>query len=276
MSLWFRGVAASVGSFIQNGKNYTMTASGADIWGAADQFHFAYKRLSGAGSIEANVVSLTNTHNRAKAGVMIRESLAANSAHVVVCFNPEGRVEFLQRPSTDDTSVEIGTAATGITTPVSVKLTRSGNTFTAEYSATGNPPWTQLGSVNMLMMMDTYIGLIACSHDNNATCTAEFSNVTTSGTGDWQSQDVGIQSNVAEQLYVILEDSSDISAVVKYSNPAATTFNTWTEWNIPFNGLANVNLQAVKKMTIGVGDRDSTQPGGSGDLYIDDIRLYIP
>jgi hypothetical protein len=37
-----------------------------------------------------------------------------------------------------------------------------------------------------------------------------------------------------------------------------------------------VNLKAVKKLTIRVGDRANTQPGGSGDLYIDDIRLYQP
>jgi hypothetical protein len=276
LTIWFRGVPASVGSFTPGPPIYTMTARGADIWDTSDQFHFAYKLLSGEGSIETKVISLTNTNNRAKAGVMIRQSLDADSAHTMVCFNPEGRVEFLQRSSKGDTSVEIGTAATGITTPVSVRLTRTGNTFTAEYSSTGNPPWTQLSSVDMPMMMDTYIGLIACSHDNNATCTAEFSNVITSGTGNWQSQDIGIQSNVAEQLYVLLQDSANNSAVVRHPDPAATTFSTWTEWNIPLTEFTGVNLQSIQKMTIGVGDRDNPQSGGSGDLYIDDIRLYRP
>jgi regulation of enolase protein 1 (concanavalin A-like superfamily) len=276
LTIWFRGIPASVGSFTPTQTGYTITAAGADIWGTADQFHFAYKQLSGNGSITAKVVSLTNTHNRAKAGVMIRETLDADSAHTMVCFNPEGRVEFLQRPFMGDASLEIGTAATEITTPVSVRLTRTGNTFTAEYSATGNPPWTQLGSVNMPMLPDAYIGLIACSHDNNATCTAEFSNITTSGTGDWQSQDIGIQSNVAEQLYVLLQDSANNSAVVKHPDPAATTFSTWTQWDIPLSAFTGVNLQSVTKLSIGVGDRAATQPAGAGDLYIDDIRLYIP
>jgi hypothetical protein len=35
-----------------------------------------------------------------------------------------------------------------------------------------------------------------------------------------------------------------------------------------------VNLKAVKKMNIGVGDKVNLQAGGSGKLYIDDIRLY--
>jgi hypothetical protein len=37
-----------------------------------------------------------------------------------------------------------------------------------------------------------------------------------------------------------------------------------------------VNLQAIKKMVIGVGDRANPQLGGAGDLYIDDIGLRIP
>ena len=90
-------------------------------------------------------------------------------------------------------------------------------------------------------------------------------------------QDIGIQSNSPEQLYVVLQDSAGISSpAVKNSDPAATTIATWTPWNIPLTSFTGVNLKAIKKMTIGVGDRASTQPGGSGDLYIDDIRLNRP
>jgi hypothetical protein len=84
LTLWFRGIPASVGSFTQNGQNYTMTAGGEDIWGTADQFHFAYKQLSGIGSITARVVSISNTDPWAKAGVMIRESLEPGSSHAAV------------------------------------------------------------------------------------------------------------------------------------------------------------------------------------------------
>jgi len=38
-----------------------------------------------------------------------------------------------------------------------------------------------------------------------------------------------------------------------------------------------VNMQAVKRMVIGVGDQSNTlQPGGAGTMFIDDIRLYLP
>jgi regulation of enolase protein 1 (concanavalin A-like superfamily) len=277
LTLWLRGIPASVGSFTL-GPPIIMTAGGADIWGTSDEFHFAYKPLSGAGSLTVRVVSLTNTHNWAKAGVMIRETLAADSVHTMVCFNPEGRIEFLQRTATGaDSSDAATTALTGISTPVWVRLTRSQNNFTAESSSDGTN-WTTVGSVSLPMLLDAYIGLIACSHDANATCRAEFSDLNTTGavTGDWQSQDIGIESNAAEQLYVELQDDTGKTVVVKHPDPAATTVSTWTQWNIPLTDFSSVNLQAIKKMTIGVGDKANPAPGGSGDLYIDDIRLHRP
>jgi regulation of enolase protein 1 (concanavalin A-like superfamily) len=284
LTLWFRGIPASVGSFTA-GPPIKMTAAGADIWGTADQFHFAYKQLSGVGSITAKVSSVSYTDSWTKAGVMIRESLAAGSKYAMVAVTPGNGVVFQNRPEPDAASAQAAQQA-GITAPQWLRLTRSGNTFTAEYSANGTT-WTTLGSVEMPMLPDVYIGLIACSHNVNAICTAEFSNVSTSGTGDWQSQDIGIQSNVPEGLYVVLQDSTGISSpAVKNSDPAATTLNIYTPWTIPltsFTGQAtagsaqtSVNLQTVKKLTIGVGDRANTQPGGSGDLYIDDIGLQLP
>jgi len=56
-----------------------MTAAGADIWGTADQFHYAYRYLSGGGSIIARVESVEQTDSWAKAGLMIRETLDAGS-----------------------------------------------------------------------------------------------------------------------------------------------------------------------------------------------------
>ena len=50
----------------QNGV-YTVKASGADIFGTSDQFHFVYKQLSGDGQIVARVASVQNTNARAKA-----------------------------------------------------------------------------------------------------------------------------------------------------------------------------------------------------------------
>jgi len=276
LTLWFRGIPASVGSFTA-GPPITMTAAGADIWGTADEFHFAYKSLSGIGSITARVVSVSNTDPWAKAGVMIRQTLEPDSVNVMIAVTPGNGVTFQNRSSTGVDSVS--TVQAGITAPQWVRLTRSGNNFTAEYSTNGTTDWQMLGvPITIPMLADVYVGLCLTSHNVNATCTAEFSNVTlpTSVTGQWQSQDIGIESNIGEQLYVVLEDSTGSSAVVKHPDPAATTIGTWTEWNIPLTDFAGVNMQAVNKLTIGVGDRSNPQLGSAGNLYIDDIGLKLP
>jgi regulation of enolase protein 1 (concanavalin A-like superfamily) len=275
LALWFRGASASVGSFTI-GPPITITAAGADIWGTADQFHFAYKRLSSLGSITARVVSLTNTDPWAKAGVMIRESLDPGSAHAMVIVSPSNGVSFQRRLITNDDSES--TTQAGITAPQWVRLTRSGNTFTAEYSAGGNN-WVTVGDpVTINMSVDTYIGLCLTSHNVNETCTAEFSDVSTTGavTGDWQSQDIGIESNIPEGLYVVVQDGAGNSAVVNHPDPLATTFSDWTQWDIPLTDFAGVNMQNIEKMAIGVGDRTNPQAGGAGTLYIDDIGLHFP
>ena len=60
-----------------------MTGAGADIWGTADGFQFMYQQISGDCDIRARVISMTNPNAWAKAGVMVRETLAANSTYAM-------------------------------------------------------------------------------------------------------------------------------------------------------------------------------------------------
>jgi len=132
-------------------------------------------------------------------------------------------------------------------------------------------------SINM--SPNAYIGLVLTSHQSGVLYMAEFSNVTITGvTGPWQIADIGMAQpgNDAQPLYVVLQDSVNKTAVVKYPNSAATTIGTWTEWNIELAQFTGVNPRAIKKLSIGVGNRTNPQRGGSGTLYIDDIRLYGP
>ena len=67
------------------------------------------------------------------------------------------------------------------------------------------------------------------------------------------------------------------SAIVTNDDPAAAQIDTWTEWVISLQDLANqgINLADVDRIAIGLGDRGNTTiPGGSGKMYFDDIRLY--
>ena len=82
----------------------------------------------------------------------------------------------------------------------------------------------------------------------------------------------GDAANYADRMYVVLNNT----AVVYNSDTSPTQKADWTEWVIPLQQFG-VNLTNVTSITIGVGTRGSTTTaGGSGKMYIDDIRLYRP
>ncbi len=74
----------------------------------------------------------------------------------------------------------------------------------------------------------------------------------------------------------VVKDSTGKTAVVVNADPAATKVTNWTKWTIPLSDLAGVNLAKVKKLYIGVGDRENPVSGGGGRIYIDDIRVVKP
>ena len=99
---------------------------------------------------------------------------------------------------------------------------------------------------------------------------------------DWTEEGVGVlslwfrgnASNAAERLYVALNGS----AVVYHDNPDAALISTWTEWRIDLQDFSaqGVNLANVNTISIGFGDKNNLQAGGSGMVFFDDIRLYRP
>jgi hypothetical protein len=287
LSLWFRGYPASTGSFVEGPVGtFTMTASGADIWNVngveADEFHFAYKMLTGAGSIVAKVNSVQNTNAWSKAGVMIRETLNPDSAHAFACVTPANGVASQGRPSTGGVSFNYN--QTGVAAPYWVKLERSiSGLFTVSHSANGSTWQAVTGATpqNISMGSNVYIGLAVTAHDAALTCQAVFSNITTTGSvsGQWAHQDIGIASNAPEPLYVAVSNSAGNPAVVVHDDPAAAQINTWTQWVIPLQAFADqgIVLTNVDRIAIGLGTRgNTTVAGGSGKIYIDDIRLNQP
>jgi hypothetical protein len=280
LSLWFRGHPAYVGSFVEApAGTYTMAATGEDIWSTDDEFHFAYKELSGAAAIIAKVESLENTDPWAKAGVMIRDTLESDSANAAVLITPENGVRFQYRSSAGANTSRY--FAEGITAPQWVKLERTtGGLVRAYYSADGTT-WTPFNLVQVRMSMPVYIGLAVTSHNVDATCEAKFSNVSfpdTSVDPQWTDQDVGMISNEAEPMYVTVGDGSGTAATVYHDDPDVALIKTWTQWNIDLKefGDAGVVLTDVSKLAIGFGDATNPQPGGSGLVFFDDIRLYLP
>ena len=153
---------------------FTVTGAGADIWGSSDAFRYVYQTATGDCDITARVVTLQNTHNAAKAGVMIRESLTANSRHAMTNLTAVNGLEFLRRTSTSGSTS--GVSVSGLSAPYWVRLVRSGDNFTS-YRSSDGVNWTSVGSVTISMSTNVQIGLLVCSHVNGTLCTSTFDNV---------------------------------------------------------------------------------------------------
>ena len=194
---------------------FTVEGSGADIWGPTDAFRYVYQPVSGDVEIRARVASLEFTHAWAKAGVMIRENLNADSRHVMTVVTPGQGVAFQRRTSTGAQSLH--TPATGAA-PYWVRLVRSGNTFTSYRSSNGTT-WNQIGSVNITMPSSILIGLPVTSHNNSTLCTAAFTDVSviggTSAALDEPPASLSVFPNPLEGNVLTLETGLKVSSEVQ-------------------------------------------------------------
>ncbi|MDE3100445.1 MAG: RICIN domain-containing protein, partial [Verrucomicrobiota bacterium] len=174
------GSVGLAGSASYSGGTYTVSGSGADIWTTADAFNYAWQSVSGDQTIIARVASENGTASYAKAGVMIRETTAADSVEASVLITPTNGVAMEIRPTTGASSINVAGWIRGISPPQWVKLARSGGTFTGYYSADGST-WTQIASTNVTMAASALAGLAVTSHDNTSLNTATFDNVSIAG-----------------------------------------------------------------------------------------------
>lgn len=169
------GAVGQSGSSTQTGGTFTISGSGTDIWDAADAFQYVFQAGAGDVEITARVLSLDNTDAWAKAGVMIRESLAADARFAMTVVTP-GNGTSLQARTQPSQGCSL-TWGPGLGTPCWVRLTRSGNQFTGAASADGST-WTPIGPVGIAMGPNVYVGLCVTAHNNSAKASAIIDSVT--------------------------------------------------------------------------------------------------
>jgi hypothetical protein len=287
LTMSFQGHPISDGSSDASAwPTYTINGRGRDIQGRHDEFYYLSQYpFIGDGEIKTQVYSVENTNNWAKAGVMIREKWTPYSKYAAVFITPGQGVTFQWR-DVEDGPTQIRTKP-GVSAPQYVRLVRNiDSSFEAKHSDFYNGPWYDVNAPGqsptpILVLMGSiedpnlYAGSAVSSHNANQICAADFNNLSLSQTpSNWIFGDIG--TNDPEQLYIALEDTDSDIAVVEHNDVNAATLASWQEWNIPLADFVGVDLDAVKKVRIGLGDRDVPQLGGSGAIYIDDIRACPP
>lgn len=183
---------------------YTIQGAGAEIGGTADNFHFAYRPLSGDGCIIARIGSLTNTSSSAKAGVMIRETLAADARNALLMVTPGIGAGLKWRSSTGGAASQV--LVSGIQAPHWVKLERRGKMVTG-YASGDGVTWNVVQRAALSMTADVYIGLAACSRTSGlTTAVADQVTIDTPDAGvslpwPWTETTVGSPAEAGVALY---------------------------------------------------------------------------
>ncbi len=105
------------------------------------------------------------------------------------------------------------------------------------------------------------------------------------GTQDWLSGDAEAvtlyfhgnpdkdHNTETDRLYIAVEDDAGRIAVVHHPTPEALLSDEWQEWTVRFDEFSAVDFSRVRRLYLGIGDRDDPVPGGRSVVYIDDIGL---
>lgn len=187
------GTAAPGTGMTFDGASYTLTGSGADIWGTSDGCAFAYLPVTGDGTITARVTNITgNTLDGGwtKAGLMLRESLNANAMELTMVASKAGnpaeeynRNVFQWRNATGGSTAN--SASNGNEPPKWLRLVRAGNSYSGYYSNDG-VTWTQQGSTQTFTMSaNAYVGLAITAHNNASLSTVILDNITSTWPFGW-------------------------------------------------------------------------------------------
>jgi hypothetical protein len=170
------GVTPKAGSveFDSDARTYRITGGGANMWAAADAFHFVWKKVSGDVAITADVEFLgAGAVAHRKAAVIIRQSLDADSAYADVVAHGDGLTSLQYRPTAGVATQEVRSELKG---PKRLRIERRGGEFRMWVGEPGGT-LTPGGPVTVALSGPVYVGLAVCSHDANILETAVFSNV---------------------------------------------------------------------------------------------------
>ncbi len=229
------GDAPIAGSTSQNDDEAIVSSSGDTIWGQSDSFRYAYLPLNRNGSLVTKVTDITNTHDWAKAGIMIRETLDNDSPHAMAFVTSGKGISFQYRITKGGNSARKDLFSGSA--PYWLKLERRNQTFTA-YKSVNGTDWDTMGEISIPMQESVYIGLAVSAGNSDQLNTSVFNNISLSTT-DAPADDVDVheENDTMAQAKDIPENDiqehnffDDPVDWVKFSAIAGVEYNliTWT------------------------------------------------
>jgi hypothetical protein len=181
------------GSAKQVEDGWDLVAGGVDIWEKSDQFHFVHKPITGDFDIAVRVEAFTPAHLYSKAGLMVRESLSPDSAHLMFLVfsdnsprsNNLGAYEMQFRSVAGGNCQAVYPAVRPPAPPEFpaaypnswLRVQQRGDRFSA-FGSTNGKAWKLYAVQTLALARMVYVGPALTSHDPQKTARACFRNYT--------------------------------------------------------------------------------------------------
>jgi GH35 family endo-1,4-beta-xylanase len=176
---WVAGVdigapLAAGSTAVSSTGQWTLHGSGI-LHGRADNSHVTTKLVGPTAALHACVQSLrdgsggtTNLDQWAKAGVIVRQSLAADAPYFAALATPNNGLIVQYRTLHGGTTT--ASQLTGVVPPVYVRIVRNGDSFTAQYKKNGPDAWINFGPANVPVPMQdqAHGGLVLSSNKHGS------------------------------------------------------------------------------------------------------------
>jgi hypothetical protein len=155
-------------------QQYTLSASGANVWGASDELHFAWREIEGDFILQAQVEFLgKGVDPHRKVGVMARSTLDPASPQVNVCAHGDGLVslQFRRAPGAETEEIRSDRAGADV-----LQLERRGDTYVASVARFGDTyASNQVSDIRLGTRLN--VGIYLSSHNPDVTERAVLRNV---------------------------------------------------------------------------------------------------
>ena len=160
--------------FDKHSGNYTVAASGSNIWFTHDEFHFVWRKMKGDFILQARIQFITAGQDpHRKLGLMVRSTLDSSSSSVNATIHGDGltSLQYRKLSNTNIEEIKFDNKAPNI-----IQLERKGNRYIMSVARFGDP-YTTKEITGIDLGDEVYVGLFLCAHNKDVIEKAVFDNV---------------------------------------------------------------------------------------------------
>lgn len=171
------GAPRRAGTVVHDAATGTCTigGGGANMWFRTDSFHFVWKMVEGDTALTADLTFPGTGGNAHRKGViMIRQTLAPDSAYADVALHGDGLTSLQYREAAGEVTHEVQAV---VKAPKRLRLEKSGDYVYLSLAGDDGVLQPTGNSTRLALRKPYYIGLGVCAHDEKAFETVVFSNV---------------------------------------------------------------------------------------------------